>query len=175
MTSEIGRRIYEARLKSGLTQDQFGKKYNVSGPAVFKFEKDKVRPSLEVWLQMAKDAGLSERHSVLLWARERLPEDLRDYLDVQVLLKEDSEQYGKKNKYNYSAVKDQSKLRKLAQSDPMLPSALKDFLNDNELWALYKPTGSEIQTLKSKFTSLGFGSKELFREALRLVRDFGRS
>ena len=35
----IGTKITELRKTLGLTQDQFGVRYGVSGPAVFKFEK----------------------------------------------------------------------------------------------------------------------------------------
>jgi len=173
--SEIGRRIFEARIKSGLTQDLFGRKYNVSGPAVFKFEKSKVRPSLDVWLMMAKDAGLTERHAVLLWARERLPEKHRDYLDIPLLLKEDEAEYGKKGKSSYATIKDPAKLRKTVKADTTLPHALREMLDDSDLWSLFKPTGQEIQTLKVMFASMGLGTKDLYREGLRLIRGFYKS
>ena len=44
MESFLGEIIYQSRLKLGMTQDQYGAKYDVSGPAVFKFEKGFVRP-----------------------------------------------------------------------------------------------------------------------------------
>ena len=173
-TSEIGRRIYEARMRANLIHDPYGKIYEVSGPAIFKFEKSKVRPSLEKWLPMAKDTGLSECQAVLIWIRERLPEEVREYLDITIVMKEDEETYGKKNKGLYTMVKDAKKLRTMAQGDTSLPAGLRDLLADNELWALYKPMGHEIQALKTMFSGLGVGTKEMYREALRLVRKFSR-
>jgi hypothetical protein len=52
---------------------------------------------------------------------------------------------------------------------------LKELLEDDELWGLYQPNGQEIHALKKMFGGLGGGRKELYREALRLVRDFGRN
>ena len=55
MKNYLGDIIFEYRKKVNLTQDQYGSKYRVSGPAVFKFEKGYVKPSLELWLKMAAE------------------------------------------------------------------------------------------------------------------------
>lgn len=73
-THEICDVIVGGRTKTGLTQEQFARKYNVSGPAISKFEKGYLNPSLDLWLVMAKDMGLSEESAVLMWVREKLPE-----------------------------------------------------------------------------------------------------
>ncbi|MBI1784372.1 helix-turn-helix transcriptional regulator, partial [Candidatus Sumerlaeota bacterium] len=83
MKNYLGDIIYQSRLDQDLTQDQYGAKYNVSGPAIFKFEKGYVRPSLALWLRMAMDAGISERRSVLLWLKSKLPENYQDYIELQ--------------------------------------------------------------------------------------------
>ena len=51
----------------------------VSGPAIFKFEKNYVKPSLELWLKIARDCGLEERQAVLLWVKAKLPEQYHDF------------------------------------------------------------------------------------------------
>ena len=57
MKNYLGTIIFNSRQDEDLTQDQYGSRYGVSGPAIFKFEKGYVKPSLELWLKMAKDAG----------------------------------------------------------------------------------------------------------------------
>ena len=62
----LGDIIYKVRKALDLTQDQYGVRHNVTGPAVFKFEKAFMRPSLPLWLAMA----LEPRHQLLghlLW------------------------------------------------------------------------------------------------------------
>ena len=78
MSNLLGQKIQQLRRKLRLTQDQFGSRYSVSGPAIFKFEKGYVNPSLELWLKMAKDCGLDERDGVLLWTKCKLPEKYQD-------------------------------------------------------------------------------------------------
>ena len=83
--SEIGTLIADSRSNLGLTQDQFGRKYNVSGPAIFKFEKSYVSPSLELWLQIAKDIGLTEQVAVILWVKSKLPKKYQGYIVTEGL------------------------------------------------------------------------------------------
>jgi hypothetical protein len=45
-------------------------------------------------------------------------------------------------------------------------------VQDEEIWAIYKPTGHEINILRDAFIRFGKGTKALYREALRLVREF---
>jgi transcriptional regulator with XRE-family HTH domain len=173
--NEIGRRIYDIRKNLKLTQDEFGRRYDISGPAVFKFEKGKVKPSLELWLRIAKDMGMPESRAVLIWAREKLPEKYREYIDINAMLHEDESEYAGKGRADYLNIRDVKQLRKAAAEDPSLPAGLKELLEDDELWALYQPTGQELHALKKMFGGLGGGRKEQFRAALHLVRDFSRS
>jgi len=83
--SEIGTLIADSRSNLALTQDQFGRKYNVSGPAIFKFEKGYVSPSLELWLQIAKDIGLTEQVAVVLWVKSKLPKKYQGYISTEAL------------------------------------------------------------------------------------------
>lgn len=172
----LGEIIFANRKMDNLTQDEYGAKYGVSGPAVFKFEKGYVRPSLELWMKMASDAQLSERRSVLLWMKSKLPEAYQDYIEMQSAAVAESEaEYAKKRggkKTDYSKVEGREQMLELTSKDKTIPSGLKALLEDVELWALYKPTGLEVNFLRDKFGPLGRGSKSAYREALRLVREF---
>lgn len=178
MKNYLGEIIYNSRQKENLTQDQYGARYSVSGPAIFKFEKGYVKPSLELWLKMAADAGLSERRSVLLWVKSKLPDEYQEYIELQSAAVAESEaEYAKKKgkKPDYSKFETREQMRDQTDKDKSIPKGLKDLLEDDELWALYKPTGHEINLMRDMFGPLGRGSKTAFREALRLVREFAHS
>lgn len=179
----LGEIIYRSRMDNDLTQDEFGSRYNVSGPAVFKFEKGYVRPSLELWLKMASDAGIPERRSVLLWLKSKLPAEYQDYVELQgAAVAERAAAYGKGGKrkkddkrVDYSRFEERAAMQEAAAKDKTLPKALREFLDDDELWALFKPTGHEVNMLRDVFAPLGRGSKSAYREALRLIREFTHS
>lgn len=173
MKNYLGEIIYKARLALNVTQDEYGKKYSVSGPAVFKFEKGYVRPSLKLWVRMALDAGLTEHRAVLLLLRTKLPEQYQEYVEMQGAAAVESGP--KKKKSDYSAPKGRDAIIALAAKDAALPPGLRDLIADPELWALFKPTGSEINQLRDIFGPLGAGNKDQYREALRLIREFRES
>lgn len=178
MKNYLGEIIYNSRQKENLTQDQYGARYNVSGPAIFKFEKGYVKPSLELWLKMAADAGLSERRSVLLWVKSKLPDEYQEYIELQSAAVAESEaEYAKKKgkKPDYSKFETREQMREQTDKDKSIPKGLKELLDDDELWALYKPTGHEINLMRDLFGPLGRGSRTAYREALRLIREFAHS
>ncbi|HBF33487.1 TPA: hypothetical protein DDW35_02865 [Candidatus Sumerlaeota bacterium] len=171
MKSEIGALIAECREKSGLTQDQFGQKYSVSGPAIFKFEKGYVKPSLDLWLQFAKDLSITEQQAVLLWIKAKLPKKYQAFISLEApVVREDAKGYGRKSKLD--GITDATKAREVVLSERTMPKGLKRLLKDDDLWELYKPQASEITTLAVVFGKLGDGTKSSYREALRLVREF---
>ncbi len=173
MKNYLGEQIQAHRDVSGMTQDQFGAKYGVSGPAIFKFEKGYVKPSLELWLRMAKDFEISERKAVLMWVKSKLPEEYQDFIDLTnegIGLERDKK--GDSNLRDYSQMTDREEMKNLAKKDASLPRALRDLLTDDELWAVYKPSGREINLLRDTFGRLGKGTKSSYREALRLIREF---
>lgn len=173
MKSEIGALIAECREKSGLTQDQFGQKYNVSGPAIFKFEKGYVKPSLELWLQFAKDLSISEQQAVLLWIKAKLPKKFQGFVLLETAaVREDAKAYGKKSKLD--GITDASKAREAVLAERAMPKGLKRLLKDDDLWELYKPSATEINVLATTFGKLGDGTKSSYREALRLIREFNK-
>lgn len=177
----LGEIVYRSRIDNDLTQDEFGSRYNVSGPAVFKFEKGYVRPSLELWLKMAADAGIPERRSVLLWLKSKLPAEYQEYVELQgAAVAEKAGAYkGRKKKEeggtDYSRFEERKDMQEAAMKDKTLPKALRELLDDDELWSLFKPTGHEINMLRDVFGPLGRGSKSAYREALRLIREFTHS
>lgn len=179
MKNYLGEIIYQSRVENDLTQDQYGSKYNVSGPAIFKFEKGYVRPSLDLWLRMSLDAGISERRAVLLWLKSRLPDQYQDYVELQsaAVAESDKDYKGKKKegKTDYSKIEGREGIRAATDKDKLLPKGLRELLTDDELWSLYKPTGHEINMLRDIFGPLGRGTKHAYREALRLIREFTHS
>lgn len=178
MKNFLGEIIYESRQKENLTQDQYASKYSVSGPAIFKFEKGFVRPSLDLWLKMASDAGITQRRAVLLWVKSKLPDAFQEFIELQSAVAAESEaEYAKKKgkKPDYSKFESREQMREVLNKDKDMPKGLKELLEDDELWALYKPTGHEINMLRDIFAPLGRGGKTAYREALRLIRDFAHS
>ena len=174
----LGEVIYKNRMDRNLTQDEYGSRYSVSGPAIFKFEKGYVRPSLELWLQIARDSSIPERRAVLMWLRAKLPREYQDYIEMPA---EGSHRPArtrenkKDGRTDYASFEEHTRMRSTAVKDKSLPKGLRELLDDDELWTLYKPTGHEINMLREMFSSLGEGSKNSYREGLRLVREFSHS
>ncbi len=177
MSKLLGEKIYKNRSTQGLTQDQFGAKYNVSGPAIFKFEKGYVKPSLNLWLRMAKDLGIPEKRAVLMWVKSKLPEEYRDVIHIpeETEIGEEEVTYRPApGKIDYSRFSDPEKLRKAVLKDRKFPRELKRFLKQPRVWELHKPTGKEINILRDTFAPLGKGSVDAYRQALLLIRMFSR-
>jgi len=174
MKNILGTRILEYRESLKLTQDQFGAKYGVSGPAIFKFEKGYVKPSLDLWMSMARDLGLSDRRAVLLWIKAKLPDKFQKYVELTSgAVAEDEAGYGQgPHDLDYSQFEDRDAMRKAALKDDGVPRGLKILLRDDDVWALFKPTSEEIAVLRDVFGELGEGSPDAYRDALRLVREF---
>lgn len=172
----IGEAIYENRIAAGMTQDQFAAKYDISGPAVFKFEKGYVKPSLELWLRMAKDFKIDDKTGVLIWLKSRLPERFQSLIEIKSSgVAEIPVAYRPSPRaVDYSKFSDRKELRRVALGDRNLPAGLRELLKDDEVWGLYKPTGEEISFLRDTFGRLGGGSADAFREALRAYREFKR-
>ena len=176
MQNIIGSRIAESREQLGLTQDQFGARYGVSGPAIFKFEKGYVKPSLDLWLKMARDCDIAEKKAVLLWVKAKLPEEYQAFIDLSApAVSETQATYAKEGRTNYSRIGDLRDLRERLAGDQTLPINLKALVEDNEFWVMYRPTGQEIQMLIDKFGKYTDAKESLFRDAIRLIREFIRS
>ncbi len=175
MSNLIGEVIYENRVNEGLTQDQFGTKYDISGPAVFKFEKGYVKPSLDLWLRMAVDFNIPEKTAVLIWIKSRLPEKFQSLIQVkspQAVAEAPVVYRPSPRTVDYTKFEDRKDMRKIALNDRTLPKNLREVLKDDEIWAMFKPTGVEINFLRDTFSRLGEGSVSAYRDALRAVREF---
>lgn len=176
MKNILGTRILEYRETLGLTQDQFGARYGVSGPAIFKFEKGFVKPSLDLWLKIARDFNLNDRRAVLLWIKAKLPDKYQKYVDLtETGVAEDEAEYGAKHGLDYAMFQDRDEMREAAVKDDSIPRGLKALLRDDEIWSLFKPKGEEINLLRETFGQFGEGDADDYREALRLVRVFTHS
>lgn len=81
MQSPIAIIIHDSRIRMNLSAGEFAARYSLSPPAVAGFESGEVRPSLDLWLRMAADAGFDERRAVLTWLQAKLPEKYRKYID----------------------------------------------------------------------------------------------
>ena len=172
MEEQIGDLLADERKRLSLTQDQFGKKYGISGPAVFKFEKNYVRPSLQLWLSMAKDLKISEEDAVLMWIRSKLPKKLQEYVVRSTVAARERGGTYKVKPPKPKKPADPEKALKAVLSDRSAPKGLKQLLRDSDFCALYKPNAEELDVLQNVFGQLGGGSKSAYREALRLVREF---
>lgn len=175
MPNIIGEAIYENRINQGLTQDQFGSKYDISGPAVFKFEKGYVKPSLDLWIKMSADFKIPEKTAVLMWLKSRLPEKYQGLIQIKNPQAEADLPTAVRpspRAVDYTKFEDRKEMRKVSMNDRNLPKKLREFLKDDEIWVIYKPDGDEINFLRDAFGRLGQGSVDAFREALRAVRAF---
>ncbi len=174
MGNLIGEAIYQYRKLMKLTQEEFGKKFDISGPAVFKFEKGVVHPSLELWIRIARELEIPEKKAVLMWIKDRLPPQYHYLVNIEqeVIVGETGKVAVPEGRIDYSAIEDRKKLRRKALKDNTLPCSLRSFLRDEEVWAIYKPTGEEINFLRDVFGRFPRATKPLFREALRLYRQF---
>ena len=131
--NDIGAVIAKARTDSGLTQDQFGRKYNVSGPAIFKFEKGYVKPSLDLWLLMAKDVDVPEQAAVMMWVRAKLPRKYQGFIALDApVVKESAKDAKAKSKIEKAASPEEAK--EMVLNDRNVPKGLKRLLKD-EYWA----------------------------------------
>ena len=172
MENIIGTRVAESRQTLGLTQDQFGARYGVSGPAVFKFEKGYVKPSLDLWLKMARDCDIAEKKAVLLWIKAKLPPQYRTFIDLSMRKVADSQRAGATQSMPaYADIRDGQELRRQMASDLALPKGLRSLSVDDEFWSLYRPTGQEIQLMIEKFGDYADAGQSLFLQAFRLIRE----
>jgi len=174
MKNFLGEKIYDYRVRENMTQDQLGARYGVSGPAIFKFEKSYVRPSLALWMRMSRDFKIPEKKAVLLWVKSKLPDEYQDCIDLRGTGAAESQgaYAGEGRKVAYAQIHDRDELRATLLRDATIPRGLKGLIKDDELWGLYKPTGREVALLRDSFGKLGEASKNTYREALRIVRDF---
>ena len=107
---------------------------------------------------MAAGAEILERRAVLLWLKSKLPKKYQNYVELQgAAAAESNRQYKgskKKKGTDFSKFEKRQAMQNAATKDNTLPKGLRDLLIDDELWALYKPTGHEIKLLRDLFVLL---------------------
>jgi transcriptional regulator with XRE-family HTH domain len=55
----FGKRLLEARKKKGISQEELAAKLGTKGPAIGRYERDEMKPSIEAATKMAKILGVS--------------------------------------------------------------------------------------------------------------------
>lgn len=180
MEHSLGKRVQDMRRRLRMTQDQFGTKYGVSGPAIFKFEKNYVKPSLELWMRMAEDCGMNEHQAVLLWIKAKLPEQYHEHISMngadELTIGQSSLHFGMLEEVpDYTQITDRNLLRKMLRNDDTLPLGFREVIADDTFWVIFKPTGAEIHGTIQKFGMFHNGTASFYTDALRLIRDFLRN
>ena len=171
MSSPIGELIFRERTEQGLTQDQFGKRYGVTGPAVFKFEKGFVNPSFALWMAMAKDSGLEEGDTVVLYAKCRVPEDMQEHIARRGARADLLKKHGLAPE-RFTRHSKPKGLRSALLTSKNIPEGLRALAKDEAVWQVYQPTGREIDRLLACFGPYGDSTKGRWLEALRVLRMF---
>lgn len=177
MPNYLGQKVKDLRDRLRMTQDQLGARYQVSGPGIFKIEKGYIKPSLELWLKISRDCGMSEREAVLLWVKAKLPDQYHDFIEIipssEAAMSEQSARFGElQDLPEYMKIANREDLRQALANDENVPPGLRDLVLDDDFWVVFKPTGSEIHAVVQKFGMFKNGNRETFSEALRLVRAF---
>ena len=141
-TSPLAARLMSFRKKNHLTQADLAVRYGVSGPAIFKFEKGFVLPSLRLWQKMAADMDIPDKEAILMWIREKVPPRLTSHLkigcspDISTLIEQ------------ITAVPDGAsayqKRGALIIENPDVSPSLKRFISESKMWEIFKPCLEEI-------------------------------
>jgi len=172
MNNRIGKTVERYRRSLGKTQDQLGAMYSVTGPAIFKFEKGYVKPSLELWMKIAYDAGLTPKKALMCWIKDKMPEQYLEIFEAMEAASDKAEPTTAARPQGFSQHEDREALRKAVLCDPSLPASLVELFRDDEFWTLYKPRGVEIDHLVRLCAPFSEGTSDIYRDALRLIRQF---
>jgi len=158
----------EFRKSNKLTQADLAQRYEVSGPAVFKFEKGFVTPSLKLWQKIAADMDIPEKEAVLLWIKEKLPVRMHPHLTISAALDVDAlkvelEKAGKD-------PSPQEAIREVVLANPDITPSLKNFASERAMWSVFKPTLKEVLFLVEIDHHLPRLSVNQFRDLLVVAR-----
>ena len=169
MAKITAQRILRHRKRLGMTQEEFGQQYGVSGPAVFKFEKGYVVPSLRLWLKIAAEMRIPTKTAVLMHVYDKLPDAHKEVSGIAALIDMAGDSTLSRDDFKKHRKKDD--LRQAVANHRWLPGGLREFAADAEQWSLYSPTGEEVNILRDIFGPLGEGKARDFCDGLRLVRE----
>ncbi|HBF33309.1 TPA: hypothetical protein DDW35_01970 [Candidatus Sumerlaeota bacterium] len=140
--SPLAARLMSFRKKNHLTQADLAVRYGVSGPAIFKFEKGFVLPSLRLWQKMAADMDIPDKEAVLMWIKEKVPARLNAHLkigcglDTGALIDQISALADSADAYQKRGA--------LIMDNPDVSPSLKRFISDSKMWDIFKPCLDEI-------------------------------
>jgi len=151
-----------------LTQSDLAERYGVSGPAIFKFEKGFVTPSLKLWQKIAANIDIPEKEAVLIWVREKLPSRMRNLIYEMTILDQEAlekelDEIGKQP----NALQN---MRETLLGNPNLSPALKKFMSDNEMWETLKPSKKELLFLIKLSQQAPPNTVSQFRDAMMVAR-----
>ena len=169
---EIGDLIYTHRKRMKLSQQAFGDRFEVSSPAIFKFEHKHLFPSMALWMRIAKEIGINEEEAMLTWIKSRLPENFKHLVKLDKAMLDHSKYYQKADIPDYATIEDRQTLRAVVLQSNDIPEGLKDLIGDDDFWIVFKPTGQEIYALVQKYGMFNFAGKNEFADALRVLRKF---
>lgn len=167
-TSILGSRIMKYRKAHNLTQADLAERYGVSGPAIFKFEKGFVTPSLKLWQKIAANIGIPEKESVLIWVKEKLPPGMKNLVSEMPILDLATLEADLKAAKGPGASK---KMREILQANSDISPALKKFAASAEAWTIIKPTIDEVLFLISLTQTLDLTCVSQFRDAIMIARE----
>ena len=173
MEESISKIIRQKRRDMGLTLTRLADRFGVSAPAIHKFERGQMTPSFDLWMKMAAHFDLSEPEAVLLWVQAKLPLEHQQRITIKESRTGKQKAAGAKSGHtDHSRIVNRDELRQIVKTDKAMPAGLRAMVKDDEIWKIYKPTGREIDLLRDFYERYGEGTKNRFREALRLLRDF---
>ena len=81
----FGKRLLEARKKKGLSQNEVAKELNTKGPAIGRYERDEMKPSIEVATKLADVLDVSLDYLVGKTDLELDTQTLNRIVEVQKL------------------------------------------------------------------------------------------
>lgn len=166
--SVLGTRIMDFRKSNALTQADLADRYEISGPAVFKFEKGFVTPSLKLWNKMSADMDIPTKEAVLIWVKEKLPERMHKYiqqtpaLDVGDLQARLEEVAGDEDAH--------AKMADIVLGHPDIAPSIKEFVGKKDIWNILKPSVEEVLFMLEIEDCLSRLSVEQFRDLMVVAR-----
>lgn len=156
------------RKTNKLTQADLAERYDISGPAVFKFEKGFVTPSLRLWQKIAADMDIPEKEAVLIWVKEKLPEKLHPHLRITAKL--DAESLLQDLEAASKKPDPSEQMRNVILENPDIAPSLKAFVSDKAMWKILRPSLKEVAFLVQVDQQLPRLKVSQFRDLMVVAR-----
>ena len=133
---DIGDHIFRFRKRMKLSQEAFGRRFDISSPAVFKFEHKHLFPSLDLWKKMAQDMGMNPDIAVCIWLWTRLPEEHKHLVNLEGGISRPVNE-DKSNIPDYSKIQDDDALRTILLQSKEIPQGLQELIQDDNFWIVF--------------------------------------